>query len=593
MTAGQLAEQRVLTRLRTALPAPFTIYPNVAWTWSPGPGRPAQEGEADLVIAHPDLGILVLEVKAGIPSRDSHGRWFLGPVLLDESPFRQAEDNVHVLVRSLEAQAGWPSGLRPLFGHAVAFPDADLASLPSGHVLLGPDADRRIVLDARALEADASARAFVEHALAFYGADGSRAAGLGPEALRVLDELLAPTARLRRLVRGRIVDDRPLLVSATRQQRAILDQTRARRVEVIGPAGSGKSMLAAEKARRLAAEGYRTLLLCYNQPLATATGRDLADAAEAAARIGGELVVATFHRLAEVLAVRAGVLAPHGPRLPPGWFDALPGALAQAIDRLPDERFHAVVVDEGQDFDADWLLLAQQLLRDPDEGVLWVFHDPGQALRGPDVVGQLGLPVCQYLFQNLRNPGPVAALAARFYRGPEAVIGLRELEEGPGGDEGRCVVVEAERGRATVEAVRRELHRLLADEGVRAWDVAVLSGGSAARSEVWASRRFGNATLWNEALNVDGTSRGLPPEEVPDDPAESGVVLFETIRRFKGLERPVVVLCELPTEGDRLDQLLYSALTRPTTQLVVIAPPPIARRLRPERPNRAGAGTDS
>ena len=50
------------------------------------------------------------------------------------------------------------------------------------------------------------------------------------------------------------------------------------------------------------------------------------------------------------------------------------------------------------------------------------------------------------------------------------------------------------------------------------------------------------------------SSRGLAPEAVPDEPDE---VLFETIRRFKGMEREVAVLAELPVVGDRLDELLY------------------------------------
>jgi hypothetical protein len=45
------------------------------------------------------------------------------------------------------------------------------------------------------------------------------------------------------------------------------------------------------------------------------------------------------------------------------------------------------------------------------------------------------------------------------------------------------------------------------------------------------------------------------------------------------MEREVVVLVELPTDGDRLDELLYVGLTRATTELVVIAPPALARRL--------------
>jgi hypothetical protein len=38
-------------------------------------GGPPRDGEADLVIVHADHGILVLEVKSGIPSRDHAGRW--------------------------------------------------------------------------------------------------------------------------------------------------------------------------------------------------------------------------------------------------------------------------------------------------------------------------------------------------------------------------------------------------------------------------------------------------------------------------------------------------------------------------------------
>ena len=45
------------------------------------------------------------------------------------------------------------------------------------------------------------------------------------------------------------------------------------------------------------------------------------------------------------------------------------------------------------------------------------------------------------------------------------------------------------------------------------------------------------------------------------------------------MEREVVVLVELPVTGDRLDELLYAGLTCATTELVVVAPPELARRL--------------
>ena len=325
-------------------------------------------------------------------------------------------------------------------------------------------------------------------------------------------------------------------------------------------------MLAAEKARRLAREGYRTLLVCFNQRLATTMMADLADAIAA-----GYLEVTTFHRLCERLGQAAGVLPPRPDPIPQAWWDdTLPNALSDAVDALPGERYNAIVVDEGQDFERGWLDTLDFLLFEPGEGTLWVFHDPGQALFRPDVVGGLGLHQID-LHENWRNPGSVAGLAARFYRGGEAILAIRE------GGEKRHRVVAAAPGRPTLETLRRVLHQLVEVERVKPWDLVVLSGGSAKKSEVWRTRQFGNVVLWNEAIDDDGTSRGLPPEDVPPEPDD--VVLFESVRRFKGLERPVVVLVELPASGNRLDELLYVGLTRATTELVVITPPELAARL--------------
>jgi superfamily I DNA and RNA helicase len=348
-------------------------------------------------------------------------------------------------------------------------------------------------------------------------------------------------------------------------------------VEVVGPAGSGKSLVAVEKARRMAFDGWRTLFVCFNQPLATEVLREAEQSGEPPER---RPTVSTFHRLCETMGQRAGTLPARPSPISQEWWDAtLPRALDDAIDRLPDERYDAIVVDEGQDFRLSWLESLGFLLRTPADGVFWVFHDPGQALRHDDEVASLGLPDTLELFEDYRSPAPVAALAAPFYRGP-----LEPLSVSPGG---RAPEVRAaEPGHATVELVRTTLHRLVVEEEVRPWDIVVLSGRSASASDVWRERQFGNLDLWNGAVDDAGNSLGLAADHVPAIPPDAGVVLFETVRRFKGLERPIVVLCELPDPAagdriDRLDQLLYTALTRATTHLVVIAPPSLAARLRP------------
>ena len=48
---------------------------------------------------------------------------------------------------------------------------------------------------------------------------------------------------------------------------------------------------------------------------------------------------------------------------------------------------------------------------------------------------------------------------------------------------------------------------------------------------------------------------------------------------FKGLERDVVVLVELTPDLARLDQILYTGLTRATSHLTAIVPDALASRV--------------
>ncbi len=567
---GRDAELLVEARVRAALPEGARAYANIGILAKTRATGPAHDAEADLVLLHPEHGLLVIEVKSGEPGRDHAGHWYIGDRRLARSPAKQAEDAKHDLVRAITELPAWPTGRELRAGHAVAFPDVDLTTLPTGHPLLGPDIVRDIVLDAEALSDVASTRRGLERAWAWWTGDGTRGEPLSPALFARIDEYLAPTLQLHRLVRRDVDDARERLLGAKRAQLTVLNQhRRERRVEVVGPAGSGKSLVAVEKARRLARDGFRTLYLCFNQPLATAVLRAVEEEGELVDR---RPVVATFHGLCETLGTRAGTLPPKPARLPGDWFDAvLPNALDDAITALPNERFNAVIVDEGQDFELGWLESLEFLFRNPDDGVLWVFHDPGQALYRDDVVDQLAGMVRLDLYEDYRSPVPVAELAAGFYRG--------EIRPEPMGEGGRPAVVKAvEPGRATVEEVRRRLHELVEVQGVRPWDIVVLSGQSAAHSDVWRERRFGNLELWNGAIDDAGLSLGLTADQVPDEPPDAGIVRFETVRRFKGLERPVVILCELPDEHARLDQLLYTALTRATALLVVLVPPKLSRR---------------
>jgi hypothetical protein len=62
-----------------------------------------------------------------------------------------------------------------------------------------------------------------------------------------------------------------------------------------------------------------------------------------------------------------------------------------------------------------------------------------------------------------------------------------------------------------------------------------------------------------------GSAQAVAPE-LPSD-----LILCDTIRRFKGLERPVIILVELSTtDAKMLDRLLYVGGSRAKQHLVVI-----------------------
>jgi superfamily I DNA/RNA helicase len=362
----------------------------------------------------------------------------------------------------------------------------------------------------------------------------------GAEFLQALVDMLAPTFELRAPLGPALARDDRELLRLTEAQFNVLDMlARQRRVAVSGGAGTGKTVLALEKARRLAAEGLEVLLTCFNRPLAEFLRRSAGDVPR--------LAIANFHQFCWQAAQDAHVPLPEqdAPEArTPGFFNvALPDALLAALDRLP-RRFDAIVVDEGQDFLEGWWAPLQLCLADPDGGILYVFHDDNQQVYrrvSSFPVGMSEIVLCD----TLRNTQRIHAATTRFYRGEP----LRA--KGPEGREIECACAETQS--AAVHAVSRILHRLVREEGVPPGDVAVLYGSSA-NGPLKRGERIGS--FWTTT----------------DQYVEPGKVLLDSIRRFKGLERRVILLVGIDDLAPEDEQaLLYVGLSRARTYLAVVA----------------------
>lgn len=531
------AERELYRLFREQLSDDYIIFHGAAWQSLDNRGR-RRDGEADFVVAHPRSGILVIEVKGGTIAFDARrGQWWStsasGHTVPIKNPFQQAKASAYALADELSARLG---ASEPSFwiGHAVAFPDVVVRE-----PWLGPDKPRAIVMDSTDT---ANLSAWVGRAMSHYRGRATAASGLNQSrAVDLLVALLGKSWQLRPALWGDFVREEAELMRLTEQQFRLLDAlSRHDRALISGCAGSGKTLLASEKASRLARQGFRTLLTCYNKKLAAYLRQ----------RLGGRerLLVSHYHELCHEFARQAGTLPPEIKDYDTEFFNrVLPECLLEAIVRKPELRFDAIVVDEGQDFDPDWWVTLVELLQDPERGILYIFYDDNQSLYAE----RLALPISDApycLTVNCRNTQSIHKQTMRFYRADHRPTSL--------GPAGRPIEVHTYRNRAELRhTLRLTLERLTGEEAVPADEIVVLTPCSRERSELWSDPQYGDLTLSDAPTN------------------SPHCVLWSTVHGFKGLERPVVILAELEawrSEDESLSQLLYVACSRARNHLIVL-----------------------
>jgi hypothetical protein len=198
------------------------------------------------------------------------------------------------------------------------------------------------------------------------------------------------------------------------QYRVIRQLRYVNRVRVSGCAGSGKTLVAAEKSIRLADAGMRVLFLCHS-PLLADYVRNLT--------IGSNIDVFSFSNWIFGLAQQEyDVGLKQWTNYEEPYSDAIEGAL-RCIEAA-SLKYNAVVVDEGQDFRAAWWTVVQAALADGDTGMLYIFHDDAQSLLPFRTTYPITSPVID-LSRNCRNAGKIYDVVRTLYpQAPETELKL-------------------------------------------------------------------------------------------------------------------------------------------------------------------------
>ncbi len=545
-TANAL-QRRIFDSLRGGLPDTWLLIHGASWVGRSRPTEPLHDGAIDILLAHPETGLLALTLVQGALALDpSAGSWMQqgpdGKPRRVADPIKSAQEAVAALIDKLgEHPLALPS--RPTAGYGVILGDA-LAPVRGFASHVPPD----VILDGTMLAELPAA------VLRLASAWQARQPGPGNAASRwwwhALHDLFVQPQQARVLLRQQLADDQAAMVALSPQQLGLLDMlARVRRQAIYGAAGTGKTLLAIHKARQLAAQGMRVLLTCYNRALGQHMQRTLADTP-------GVLAL-HFHELCYDLAGldRRRWQAPSetaSPRTDRAQFfdhelaeQLRQAGVARALAEGPIGLFDALVVDEAQDFIAPWWQALDAWLVDPQRAIRYLFYDDQQQLR-PDAVPVPGADEALVLTTNWRNTQAIHRHLA------QVAPHMRQLPcVGPPGQAVQLEPIRPNPGRA----LRRVLQRVCGEGGVKPEDVVVLTARSPQR------------TVWRDFAELL-----LPWQLTTGD--EPGRVRLRGIRAFKGMEAPVVVLTELelePAETQR--RLHYIGASRATALLVVLHDP--------------------
>ncbi len=445
------AEDQVYEALRDDLPDEWEVFHSASFIVRDH-ATGADDDEVDFVLVHPDRAIVCLEVKGGaFECRD--GEFFRrkdGKTEHMRDPFTQALDHRYNFSRLLDDYRTG-AGRDTFLVHGLAFPNVNIYSL-----VLAPDAPHQIVIDAREMR-DGMAKA-IDVLLAHHEGSREKRKAPGPEVATLVRNILAPTVVVEITLGAEIDGEQQRVVRLDEQQKELLNNfSRAPRVDVTGMAGSGKTLLAIEHAKRRAEMGRDVLYVCFNRALADELNRRIAEPG---------LRIANFHKLCVDAAVEAKIaLTWHGKADAPSEYftDELPNALAAAAE-AGGGLFDDLVIDEAQDLSDEYLIALLLTLRNLDTAHIWIFRDDNQRVFGTN----LAVPAGYFPFDlnvNYRNTKAIHSELVAMYEG--------DLEPECKGADGRPV--EHVNTEDDVAAVGEAITRLLGLGDVEPADIVVLS----------------------------------------------------------------------------------------------------------------------
>lgn len=355
------------------------------------------ESETDFIIFNPQKGIICIEAKAG-QVRCESGKWLYasGIEMNHGGPYRKADSDKWKLQKCFQRK-----GLQSLWDkckvlHAVWFPSITRAYLNT--IQMTSDGDKSITLTKESLTNikndidkifDIRLPANIETALNT------------EESKKILSMILCPTFDLVPSVASDLAIKRNTFNRLLKEQVVLLNFLEEQPYAVIsGVAGTGKTMIAVEKARRHAEIGEHVLFLCFN--------RKLCD------------FLREKYRCDNVHYYTIDALACYVCRAATADYSQLESTLMEMYYSGAFPYKH-VIIDEGQDFGQTRIeessviqTLEEIVLSDDIKGTFYLFYDKNQLVQGRQIPRYIADSDCKLtLYKNCRNTENIAITSMR------------------------------------------------------------------------------------------------------------------------------------------------------------------------------------
>ena len=506
---------------------------------------------ADFLIIHPKKGIIFVESKKGIISYNKEeGSWYQNERLLKRDPIQQAMDHKKKALRKIQKETKIDINIPTI--HAVLFYETPKPENLKKEFRFDVKPEMMMWREE------------------FNNLDDSINKILALQETKYFINKQDLT-RIHTLFSGQDISNplKSILLANEQEQNLKLSESQEqilgamfdflnKKIAVRGLAGTGKTILLAKRAVDVINERKRVLILTKTKPLYKFL-QLLTNISDNRLTISNVdyFVRSIFKKYNEPYS-----FAKDSTDTREHFDHYTPNMCLEIFNKYPKEKYDLILVDEAQDFYKDWyeaLCFAKK-----DDGQIVFFYDPFQEQHENSMIKDLekSEDVTKFALRtNFRNTSVITNLLSKLIKSyfPENQLTFSKPQEG---HSKIPEFIEISDRNNQIYKIAEIVENLTYKEKISPKNIAIIYDGSIKAP----SRKDPSITteLKKKGLSV------VSAEEYSESYTENSLTL-DTIKRFKGLEKTVIILTNLKIIDKDTVKDLYTGLSRARAHLIVVS----------------------